>query len=94
MSGGTDKDAAVARYIVSLIGCALSERMRGWLPDECSWEDVLSRARDNGILSLVWHAARGLDGIPNDVRDFCQRFSDMVALHKWLRSTTFATKPN
>lgn len=55
-------------YLVHLMGCALSGRIPKKLPKGLSWNDVLFRARENGILGLVWHAARGLDGIPEDAR--------------------------
>lgn len=73
--------AVAAGYLAHLMGCVLSERVPDGLPAGCSWADVTSNARENSILGLVWHAARVLDGIPDDVRESCQRFSDMVALH-------------
>ena len=32
-------------------------------------------------VGLAWHAARGLDGVPEDVRRSCERYSRMIALH-------------
>ena len=81
MENGLEPDQMVTCYLVHLIGCALSNREPEVLPDGLSWEDVVSRARDNSVLGLIWHAARWLDGIPGGVRESCQRFSDMVALH-------------
>lgn len=75
------KDLAVSGYLVHLMGCALSGREPDNLPDECSWDDVVSRARENSILGLVWRAARELDGIPDDLRASCERHSRMLALH-------------
>lgn len=75
------KDRVVAGYLVHLIGCALSGRRPDGLPAGCSWDDVLSRAQENSILGLVWHAMRWLNGIPDGVRKSCERFSDMIALH-------------
>ena len=80
MENGLEPDQMVTCYLVHLIGCALSNREPEVLPDGLSWEDVVSRARDNSVLGLIWHAARWLDGIPGGVRESCQRFSDMVAL--------------
>lgn len=75
------KDLAVSGYLVHLMGCALSGREPDNLPDGCSWDDVVSRARENSILGLVWRAARELDGIPDDLRASCERHSRMLALH-------------
>lgn len=75
--GGRGRDRAVARYLAHLIGCALSGRESKGLPNGRPWDGVVSRARDNGILDLVWRAIR----TPGDVRESCQRFSDMFALH-------------
>lgn len=71
----------ISDYLVHLMGCALAGRKPNGLPCGCSWNDVVSRARDSGILGLVWYAICALDGIPYDVRNSCQRFSDMFALH-------------
>lgn len=32
-------------------------------------------------VGLAWHAARGLDGVPEEVRRSCERYSRMIALH-------------
>ena len=80
--GSDAGDGRVAAcYVAHLMGCALSERAPERRPQGCSWEDVLSRARENGVLGLVWRAARGLDGIPEDARRSCERHSRMIALH-------------
>lgn len=77
---GNVRDRAVAGYLAHLVGCALSGRRSDGLPAGCSWEDVVSRAKNNSVLGLVWRAARELNGIPEEVSEPSQRFSDMVAL--------------
>ncbi|MBM6816717.1 hypothetical protein H6A23_05995 [Olsenella uli] len=70
-NGATSR--VVGSYLAHLMGRALSGRESESLPDRLSGESVVSCARDNGAL---W-----LDGVPDDVRAPCKRFSDMVALH-------------
>lgn len=81
MENGLESDQMVACHLVHMIGCALSNREPEVFPDGLSWEDVVSRARNNSVLGLIWHAARWLDGIPGGVRESCRRFSEMVVLH-------------
>lgn len=69
MAGGRDR--AVARYLAHLIGWALSGRELKGLLNGRPWDDVVSRARDNGILDLVWRAIRTLGRVPGDVRESC-----------------------
>lgn len=66
------------RYLLHLFARALNGSVPEDIPAECAWETVYGLAAQNGVLGLVWEAAKHLDSIPVGLRSTWERAANSI----------------
>lgn len=66
------------RYLLHLFARALNGAAPQDIPADCAWETVYGLAAQNGVLGLVWEAAKHLDSIPVGLRSTWERAANSI----------------
>ena len=66
------------RYLLHLFARALNGAAPRDIPADCAWETVYGLAAQNGVLGLVWEAAKHLDSSPNGRRSTWEQVASSV----------------